>query len=65
MLPTTLLIGIATHRAGVPFPAFLEALMMEIAFEILREAGVRMPRAVGQAMSIVGALVLGQAAVAD
>jgi spore germination protein KA len=63
MLPTQLLIGIAAQREGVPFPAFIEALMMEIAFEILREAGVRMPRAVGQAMSIVGALVLGQAAV--
>lgn len=63
MLPTTLLIGLAAQREGVPFPAFIEALMMEVAFEILREAGVRMPRAVGQAMSIVGALVLGQAAV--
>lgn len=63
MLPTTLLVGLAAQREGVPFPAFMEALMMEIAFEILREAGVRMPRAVGQAMSIVGALVLGQAAV--
>ncbi len=63
MLPTTLLIGLAAQREGVPFPAFMEALMMEVAFEILREAGVRMPRAVGQAMSIVGALVLGQAAV--
>uniref|UniRef100_UPI001D140E92 spore germination protein n=1 Tax=Alkalihalobacillus deserti TaxID=2879466 RepID=UPI001D140E92 len=63
MLPTTLLIGIAAQREGVPFPALMEALLMEVAFEILREAGVRMPRAVGQAMSIVGALVLGQAAV--
>lgn len=63
MLPTTLLISIAAQREGVPFPAFLEALIMEITFEILREAGVRMPRAVGQAISIVGALVLGQAAV--
>ncbi|WP_157052443.1 spore germination protein [Ornithinibacillus contaminans] len=63
MLPTTLLISIAAQRDGIPFPAFVEALMMEVAFEILREAGVRMPRAVGQAMSIVGALVLGQAAV--
>lgn len=63
MLPTTLLIGIAAQREGVPFPAFMEALIMEVCFEILREAGVRMPRAVGQAMSIVGALVLGQAAV--
>jgi spore germination protein KA len=63
MLPTPLLISLAAQREGVPFPAFVEALMMEVAFEILREAGVRMPRAVGQAISIVGALVIGQAAV--
>ncbi|MEW9672530.1 spore germination protein [Ammoniphilus sp. 3BR4] len=63
MLPTQLLMSIAAQREGVPFPAFVEAVMMEIAFEILREAGVRMPRAVGQAVSIVGALVIGQAAV--
>lgn len=63
MLPTQLLISLAAQREGVPFPAFFEALMMEIAFEILREAGIRMPRAVGQAISIVGTLVIGQAAV--
>ncbi|TWI57933.1 spore germination protein [Halalkalibacter nanhaiisediminis] len=63
MAPTQLLISLAAQREGVPFPAYIEALMMEFAFEILREAGVRMPRAVGQAMSIVGALVLGTAAV--
>ncbi|MBT2653927.1 spore germination protein [Bacillus sp. ISL-18] len=63
MLPTPLLISLAAQREGVPFPAFVEAVLMEIAFEILREAGIRMPRAVGQAVSIVGALVLGQAAV--
>lgn len=63
MLPTTLLISLAAQREGVPFPAFVEALMMELVFEVLREAGVRMPRAVGQAVSIVGALVIGQAAV--
>ncbi|WP_240688908.1 spore germination protein [Ammoniphilus sp. YIM 78166] len=63
MIPTPLLISIAGQREGIPFPAFIEVLMMEITFEILREAGVRMPRAVGQAVSIVGALVLGQAAV--
>ncbi len=63
LLPTTLLISIAAQREGVPFPAFVEALLMEITFEILREAGLRMPRAVGQAVSIVGALVLGTAAV--
>jgi len=63
MLPTTLLIGLAAQREGVPFPALVEAFLMEITFEVLREAGVRMPRVVGPAISIVGALVLGQAAV--
>lgn len=63
MLPTGLLVSLAAQREGVPFPAFVEALMMEVTFEILREAGVRLPRAIGQAVSIVGALVLGDAAV--
>ncbi|MDQ8735189.1 spore germination protein [Paenibacillus sp. LHD-38] len=63
MLPTQLLISLASQREGVPFPAFIEALMMEITFEILREAGIRMPRTIGQAVSIVGTLVIGQAAV--
>ncbi|MGG4394245.1 spore germination protein [Paenibacillus thiaminolyticus] len=63
MLPTALMISIAAGREGVPFPAFFEALIMETTFEILREAGVRMPRAIGQAVSIVGALVIGQSAV--
>ncbi len=63
MIPTPLLISLAAQRENVPFPALVEALMMEVTFEILREAGVRMPRAIGQAVSIVGALVLGQAAV--
>jgi len=63
MLPFPLLINIAAQREGIPFPAFIEALIMEVTFEILREAGVRMPRAVGQAVSIVGAIVIGEAAV--
>jgi spore germination protein KA len=63
MIPTTMAIAIAAQRENVPFPAFVEALIMEITFEILREAGLRLPRAVGQAVSIVGALVIGQAAV--
>ncbi|BFT72217.1 spore germination protein [Paenibacillus sp. P36] len=63
MLPASLLIGLAAQREGVPFPAFVEALVMEITFEILREAGLRMPRAIGQAVSVVGTLVIGQAAV--
>lgn len=63
MIPTTLLTSLAAQREGVPFPAAVEALLMELTFEVLREAGVRMPRAIGSAISIVGALVLGQAAV--
>nr|WP_225446579.1 spore germination protein [Paenibacillus rhizovicinus] len=63
MIPMPLLINIVAQREGIPFPAFIEALLMEVTFEILREAGVRMPRTVGQAVSIVGALVIGQAAV--
>jgi len=63
MLPTAMLISIASQREGVPFPAVVEALLMEIAFEILREAGLRMPRTIGPAVSIVGTLVIGQAAV--
>lgn len=63
LLPTQLLISLAAQREGVPFPAVVEVMMMEITFEIIREAGIRMPRAVGQAVSIVGALVIGQAAV--
>ncbi|WP_429860125.1 spore germination protein [Brevibacillus reuszeri] len=64
MLPTQLLISLAAQREGIPFPAFIEAVMMEVAFEILREAGLRMPRTIGPAVSIVGTLVIGQAAVA-
>lgn len=63
MLPTPMLISIASQREGVPFPAVVEALIMEVAFEILREAGLRMPRTIGPAVSIVGTLVIGQAAV--
>lgn len=63
MLPTSLLLSIASSREAVPFPAIVEAFVMELAFEGLREAGIRLPRPVGQAVSIVGALVIGQAAV--
>ncbi len=63
MIPTTLLFSIAASRAQVPFPALIEALMMEITFEALREAGLRLPKQVGSAVSIVGALVIGEAAV--
>ncbi|MFC4766436.1 spore germination protein [Effusibacillus consociatus] len=63
MIPTTLLLSVAASRETVPFPALVEAVLMEITFEGLREAGVRLPRPVGQAVSIVGALVIGEAAV--
>ncbi|MFC7370583.1 spore germination protein [Fictibacillus iocasae] len=64
LIPTNLLVSLAAQREGVPFPAFVEALMMEIIFEILREAGIRMPRPIGSAVSIVGAIVIGESAVA-
>lgn len=63
LIPTRLLESIITARAGVPLPNYAEAILMETAFEILREAGVRLPRPVGPAISIVGGLVIGQAAV--
>lgn len=63
MIPTSLAISLAAAREIVPFPAMIEILAMEVTFEALREAGVRMPRPVGQTISIVGALVIGQAAV--
>ncbi len=62
-LPTTLLINFSMQREGVPFPSIIEALLLWLSFEILREADTRVPLVVGSSMSIVGALVLGQAAV--
>ncbi|WP_334109836.1 spore germination protein [Thermodesulfitimonas autotrophica] len=63
MIPFRLLLSVAAAREGVPLPAVLEALVMELTFELLREAGIRFPRPIGQAVSIVGALVIGEAAV--
>ena len=63
ILPTELLIGIAAQRESVPFDAFFEALMMIISFEILRESDLKMPSFSSSALSIVGALILGEAAV--
>ncbi len=63
MLPTALFMSISMARQGVPFPTALEALFMLVVFEMLRESGARMPGSMGQALSIVGALVIGQAAV--
>ena len=63
LLPTALLLRISSSRQDLPFPVVFEILLMEFLFEILREAGVRLPRAIGSAVSIVGALILGDAAV--
>ena len=62
-LPTSLLINFSIQREGVPFPSIVEALVMWLIFEILKESDTRIPFVVGTSMSIVGALVLGQAAV--
>lgn len=63
LIPTQLLISIASGRKLVPFSAITEAFIMILTFDILREAGIRLPKPVGQTVSIVGALVLGQSAV--
>ncbi len=63
MIPTALALSIAAGRETVPFPALIETLFMEITFEFLREAGLRLPKAIGNTISIVGALVIGDAAV--
>ncbi|HUC92185.1 MAG TPA: spore germination protein [Paenibacillus sp.] len=63
LVPTEFLLSVMAQREGIPFPAAVEAFLMEVTFEILREAGIRMPRAIGATVSIVGGLVIGQAAV--
>lgn len=63
LIPTDLLFTMVAARETIPFPAVIEALIMIMAFELLREAGVRLPRPVGQSISIVGALIMGDAAV--
>lgn len=63
MIPTSLLITVAASREIVPFPAIVEAFIMEITFEALREASIRTPQPIGLTLSIIGALVIGQAAV--
>ncbi|MDP4097115.1 spore germination protein [Paenibacillus sp. P96] len=63
LVPTVLLLAVIDSREGIPLPAFFEALLMEFFFELLREAGVRLPRPVGSAVSIVGALIIGDAAI--
>ena len=63
ILPTMLLLSFADARSGVPFPAVVEVILMELSFELLREAGVRLPGAMGNTIGIVGGLIIGQAAV--
>lgn len=63
MIPSELAQAIAASKEGVPYPSFIEVFLMLIAFEILLEAGLRLPKTIGQAVSIVGALVVGEAAV--
>lgn len=63
ILPTQLLISIATARSGVPFPLILETLLLLVAFDVLRDASYRMSPTLGQSLSIVGALILGEASV--
>ena len=63
LIPTTLLFTIAASSEGIPFNSVVETSLMLLTFEILKEAGIRLPKPVGQAISIVGALVMGQAAI--
>jgi spore germination protein len=63
MLPPALLMTLIRARQGTPFPAVVETFIMEISFEVLREAGLRLPEKLGTSLSVVGALILGQAAV--
>jgi spore germination protein KA len=64
MIPTDLLLAIMSAREKVPFPSVVEVFIMEISFELIREAGIRIPGPIGPTLGIIGALILGQAAVA-
>ncbi|AGF26311.1 MULTISPECIES: spore germination protein [Bacillus amyloliquefaciens group] len=63
LLPTSLAVTIAANRENVPFPPIIEAMVMEITIELLREAGLRLPSPLGQTIGLVGGVVIGQAAV--
>ncbi len=63
LIPSDLAFSIAATREGVPFPAVVEAMMMVVTMELLQEAGIRLPRPIGQTIGIVGGLVIGEAAV--
>ena len=62
-IPTPLALAIAANRMNIPFPAFIEVLLMELTIELLRESGARLPNAIGQTIGIVGGIVIGDAAV--
>lgn len=64
LLPTNLILSMAEARQGVPFPSLGEVLLMEISFELIREAGIRLPGPIGNTIGIVGGLIIGQSAVA-
>ncbi len=63
MIPTFLIYAISASRESVPFPSIVELLLMDASFEMIREAGIRMPNPLGSTLGIVGGLILGQAAV--
>ncbi|HQQ45752.1 MAG TPA: spore germination protein [Bacillota bacterium] len=63
ILPAKLVISMAAARQGIPFPVLIEAFIMEVTFELLREAGLRLPVPIGSAIGIVGGIVIGSAAV--
>jgi spore germination protein KA len=63
MIPTELLASIVRTKENVPFPTLVEILLLELSFELIREGGIRVPGVIGQTLGIIGALILGQAAV--
>ena len=65
LIPTSLAVSLSKTREGVPFPSVIEAFIMELTIEILREAGVRLPKPIGSTVSIVGAIVIGETAVSS
>lgn len=65
MFPKTLLYNVASAQETTPFPIMVEALLIHIAYELMQEAGLRLPRQIGNAISIVGALIIGEAAVSS
>lgn len=62
-LPARFVFSLAQARQGVPYPAVMEVLFMELSFELIREAGIRIPGPMGSTIGIVGGLIIGQAAV--